>query len=169
MSSIVRREHHPPRSFVGFICWLGFMAAVVAETNYERRLQALRHQLGILAGRDAHLGRRTGRLAVDFFPGLLLLASPQRKRERAPEFPSYNRRMSKTAIATTKPCRHRTLFQGVRSGNFIFTAGQAGIDPATQQVVAGASPSKQPALRELEGILKPAARALAMWSRLMSI
>ena len=27
--------------------------------------------------------------------------------------------------------------QGVRAGNLVFTAGQAGVDPATQQVVAG--------------------------------
>jgi 2-iminobutanoate/2-iminopropanoate deaminase len=46
--------------------------------------------------------------------------------------------MSKTAIATDKaPAAIGPYSQGVRSGNFIFTAGQAGIDPATQQVVAG--------------------------------
>jgi 2-iminobutanoate/2-iminopropanoate deaminase len=46
--------------------------------------------------------------------------------------------MSKTAIATDKaPAAIGPYSQGVRAGNFVFTAGQAGVDPATQQVVAG--------------------------------
>ncbi len=46
--------------------------------------------------------------------------------------------MSKTAIATDKaPAAIGPYSQGVRTGNFVFTAGQAGVDPATQQVVAG--------------------------------
>ena len=46
--------------------------------------------------------------------------------------------MSKTAIATDKaPAAIGPYSHGVRSGNFVFTAGQAGIDPVTQQVVAG--------------------------------
>jgi 2-iminobutanoate/2-iminopropanoate deaminase len=46
--------------------------------------------------------------------------------------------MSKTVIATDKaPAAIGPYSQGVRAGNFIFTAGQAGVDPATQQVVAG--------------------------------
>jgi 2-iminobutanoate/2-iminopropanoate deaminase len=46
--------------------------------------------------------------------------------------------MSKSAIATDKaPAAIGPYSQGVRTGNLIFTAGQAGIDPATQQVVAG--------------------------------
>lgn len=46
--------------------------------------------------------------------------------------------MSKTAIATDQaPAAIGPYSQGVRAGNLIFTAGQAGIDPATQQVVAG--------------------------------
>ncbi len=46
--------------------------------------------------------------------------------------------MSKHVIATDKaPAAIGPYSQGVRAGNFIFTAGQAGVDPATQQVVAG--------------------------------
>jgi len=46
--------------------------------------------------------------------------------------------MSKTVIATDKaPAAIGPYSQGVRVGNLVFTAGQAGVDPATQQVVAG--------------------------------
>ena len=46
--------------------------------------------------------------------------------------------MSKTVIATDKaPAAIGPYSQGVRVGNLLFTAGQAGVDPATQQVVAG--------------------------------
>jgi 2-iminobutanoate/2-iminopropanoate deaminase len=46
--------------------------------------------------------------------------------------------MSKTVIATEKaPAAIGPYSQGVRAGNLLFTAGQAGVDPATQQVVAG--------------------------------
>jgi 2-iminobutanoate/2-iminopropanoate deaminase len=46
--------------------------------------------------------------------------------------------MSKTVIATDKaPAAIGPYSQGVRAGNLLFTAGQAGVDPATQQVVAG--------------------------------
>jgi 2-iminobutanoate/2-iminopropanoate deaminase len=46
--------------------------------------------------------------------------------------------MSKTVIATGKaPAAIGPYSQGVRAGNLLFTAGQAGVDPATQQVVAG--------------------------------
>jgi 2-iminobutanoate/2-iminopropanoate deaminase len=46
--------------------------------------------------------------------------------------------MSKTVIATDKaPAAIGPYSQGVRAGNLVFTAGQAGLDPATQQVVAG--------------------------------
>jgi 2-iminobutanoate/2-iminopropanoate deaminase len=50
----------------------------------------------------------------------------------------YNRFMSKQVIATGKaPAAIGPYSQGVRVGNLIFTAGQAGVDPADQQVVAG--------------------------------
>ncbi len=46
--------------------------------------------------------------------------------------------MSKHVIATDKaPAAIGPYSQGVRAGNLIFTAGQAGVDPTTQQVVAG--------------------------------
>jgi 2-iminobutanoate/2-iminopropanoate deaminase len=46
--------------------------------------------------------------------------------------------MSKQAIATDKaPAAIGPYTQGVRVGNLIFTAGQVGVDPVTQQVVAG--------------------------------
>jgi 2-iminobutanoate/2-iminopropanoate deaminase len=46
--------------------------------------------------------------------------------------------MSKSVIATDKaPAAIGPYSQGVRVGNLVFTAGQAGVDPATQQVVAG--------------------------------
>ena len=46
--------------------------------------------------------------------------------------------MSKTVITTDKaPAAIGPYSQGVRTGNLLFTAGQAGVDPATQQVVAG--------------------------------
>jgi 2-iminobutanoate/2-iminopropanoate deaminase len=46
--------------------------------------------------------------------------------------------MSKAVIATgSAPAAIGPYSQGVRAGNLIFTAGQVGIDPANQQVVAG--------------------------------
>jgi 2-iminobutanoate/2-iminopropanoate deaminase len=46
--------------------------------------------------------------------------------------------MSKTAIATPlAPAAIGPYSQGVRAGSLVFTAGQAGVDPSTQQVVAG--------------------------------
>ena len=46
--------------------------------------------------------------------------------------------MSKTVIATgNAPAAIGPYSQGVRAGNLLFTAGQAGVDPVSQQVVAG--------------------------------
>ncbi|MGA3370756.1 MAG: RidA family protein [Terracidiphilus sp.] len=46
--------------------------------------------------------------------------------------------MSKEVIATPlAPAAIGPYSQGVRVGNLVFTAGQVGVDPATQQVVAG--------------------------------
>jgi 2-iminobutanoate/2-iminopropanoate deaminase len=46
--------------------------------------------------------------------------------------------MNKTAIATmSAPAAIGPYSQGVRLGNLVFTAGVAGVDPTTQQVVAG--------------------------------
>ena len=50
----------------------------------------------------------------------------------------YNQLMSKTVISTDKaPLPIGPYAQGIRAGDLVFTAGQAGVDPATQQVVAG--------------------------------
>jgi 2-iminobutanoate/2-iminopropanoate deaminase len=46
--------------------------------------------------------------------------------------------MSKEAIATDKaPAAIGPYSQAIRVGDLIFTAGQVGVDPATQQVVVG--------------------------------
>jgi len=46
--------------------------------------------------------------------------------------------MSKQAIATDKaPAAIGPYSQGIRAGNLIFTSGQGGVDPLTQQLVAG--------------------------------
>ena len=46
--------------------------------------------------------------------------------------------MNKHVIATDKaPAAIGPYSQAVRAGNLLFTAGQVGVDPATQQVVAG--------------------------------
>jgi 2-iminobutanoate/2-iminopropanoate deaminase len=46
--------------------------------------------------------------------------------------------MSKHVIATAKaPVPIGPYSQGMRTGNLLFTAGQVGLDPETQQVVSG--------------------------------
>ena len=46
--------------------------------------------------------------------------------------------MSKAIISTNKaPLPIGPYSQGIRVGNLVFTAGQAGVDPVTQQVVTG--------------------------------
>ena len=46
--------------------------------------------------------------------------------------------MTKSAVSTTQaPAAIGPYSQGVRSGNFLYTAGQAGLDPASGQLVAG--------------------------------
>ena len=46
--------------------------------------------------------------------------------------------MTKSAVSTTQaPAAIGPYSQGVRSGNFLYTAGQAGLDPATGQLVPG--------------------------------
>ncbi|MGA3071825.1 MAG: Rid family detoxifying hydrolase [Terracidiphilus sp.] len=71
--------------------------------------------------------------------------------------------MSKEVIATAKaPAAIGPYSQGVRVGNLLFTAGQAGVDPATQQVVAGGI-AEQTArtLDNLEAILEAGGSNLA--------
>ncbi len=71
--------------------------------------------------------------------------------------------MSKEAIATGKaPAAIGPYSQAVRVGNLIFTAGQVGVDPATQQVVAGGiSEQTTRALENLMAILTEAGSSLS--------
>jgi 2-iminobutanoate/2-iminopropanoate deaminase len=71
--------------------------------------------------------------------------------------------MSKAAIATPNaPAAIGPYSQGVRAGNLIFTAGQVGVDPANQQVVAGGI-SEQTArtFENLKAILEQGGSSLA--------
>ncbi len=71
--------------------------------------------------------------------------------------------MSKEAIATGKaPAAIGPYSQAVRVGNLIFTAGQVGVDPATQQVVAGGITEQTTrALENLMAILSEAGSSLS--------
>jgi 2-iminobutanoate/2-iminopropanoate deaminase len=71
--------------------------------------------------------------------------------------------MSKQAIATDKaPAAIGPYSQAVRMGNLIFTAGQVGVDPATQQVVAGGiTEQTSRAFENLKAILEEGGTSLA--------
>jgi 2-iminobutanoate/2-iminopropanoate deaminase len=71
--------------------------------------------------------------------------------------------MSKHVIATDKaPAAIGPYSQAVRVGNLVFTAGQAGVDPATQQVVAGGIVEQTARTFEnLKAILEAAGTSLA--------
>lgn len=71
--------------------------------------------------------------------------------------------MSKEVIATDKaPAAIGPYSQGVRVGNLLFTAGQVGVDPATQQVVAGGITEQTTRTFEnLKAILEAAGSSLA--------
>jgi len=72
--------------------------------------------------------------------------------------------MSKVAIATDKaPAAIGPYSQGVRVGNLIFTAGQIGVDPATQQVVGGGITEQT--TRVLENLLAILAEAGSSFSQ----
>ena len=64
--------------------------------------------------------------------------------------------MKKTVISTEgAPAAIGPYSQGVRSGNFIFTAGQIPLDPATQQVVAsGITEQTAQVLENLKAVLE---------------
>jgi 2-iminobutanoate/2-iminopropanoate deaminase len=71
--------------------------------------------------------------------------------------------MGKEKIATAHaPAAIGPYSQAIRLGNLIFTAGQGGIDPATQQVVAGGI-AEQTArtLENLKAVLESAGSSLA--------
>lgn len=70
--------------------------------------------------------------------------------------------MNKTVIATDgAPAAIGPYSQGVRSGNFIFTAGQIPLDPATQQVVAsGITEQTTRVLENLKAVLEAGGSSL---------
>ena len=71
--------------------------------------------------------------------------------------------MSKTVIATDKaPAAIGPYSQGVRAGNLLFTAGQVGVDPVTQQVVEGGiTPQTARTFENLKAILEAGESSLA--------
>jgi 2-iminobutanoate/2-iminopropanoate deaminase len=71
--------------------------------------------------------------------------------------------MNKHVIKTDKaPAAIGPYSQAVRAGNLIFTAGQAGVDPANQQVVAGGITEQTTRTMEnLKAILEEAGTSLA--------
>ena len=71
--------------------------------------------------------------------------------------------MNKHVIATDKaPAAIGPYSQAVRAGNLIFTAGQVGVDPTTQLVVAGGITEQTTrAMENLKAILEEAGTSLA--------
>ena len=71
--------------------------------------------------------------------------------------------MSKEIIATDKaPAAIGPYSQAVRVGNLLFTAGQVGVDPATQQPVAGGITEQTTrAMENLKALLDEAGTTLA--------
>ena len=70
--------------------------------------------------------------------------------------------MTKTIIATDKaPAAVGPYSQGVQVGNLIFTAGQAGLDPATGHLVEGIEAQTRQTLRNLSVILQAAGSSLS--------
>ena len=71
--------------------------------------------------------------------------------------------MSKQVIATDDaPAAIGPYSQGVRVGNLVFTAGQVGVDPATQLVVAGGITEQTTrAFENLRAILEAGGSSLA--------
>ena len=75
----------------------------------------------------------------------------------------YNECMSKQVIATDEaPAAIGPYSQGVRVGNLVFTAGQVGVDPATQLVIAGGITEQTTrAFENLRAILEAGGSSLA--------
>ena len=71
--------------------------------------------------------------------------------------------MSKTVISTpSAPNAVGPYSQAIRSGNFVFTAGQIAIDPATQQLVSGGiTEQTRQVLENQKAILEAAGTSLA--------
>jgi 2-iminobutanoate/2-iminopropanoate deaminase len=71
--------------------------------------------------------------------------------------------MSKTVVATTSaPAAIGPYSQGIRTGNLIFTAGQAALDPGTGQLVSGGITEQTTrTLENLKAVLEAAGSNLA--------
>jgi 2-iminobutanoate/2-iminopropanoate deaminase len=71
--------------------------------------------------------------------------------------------MPKTAISTpSAPKAIGPYSQGIRLGNLVFTAGQTGVSPATQQVVEGGiNEQTTQVLENLKAILEAAGTTMA--------
>lgn len=71
--------------------------------------------------------------------------------------------MSKSVVATTSaPAAIGPYSQAVRSGNLVFTAGQAALDPGTQQLVPGGIAEQTTrTLENLKAVLEAAGSSLA--------
>jgi 2-iminobutanoate/2-iminopropanoate deaminase len=70
--------------------------------------------------------------------------------------------MSKTVVSTpSAPKAVGPYSQGIRCGNFVFTAGQAALDPSTQQLIAGGvAEQTRRTLENLKSVLEAAGTSL---------
>lgn len=71
--------------------------------------------------------------------------------------------MSKTVVSTkSAPNAVGPYSQAIRSGNFLFTAGQAALDPSTQQMISGGIEEQtRRTLENLKAILEAAGSSLS--------
>ncbi len=69
--------------------------------------------------------------------------------------------MSKQVVHThAAPAAIGPYSQAIRAGDFVYTAGQIGIDPATGQLVEGIEAQTRQALRNLQAVLEAAGASL---------
>jgi 2-iminobutanoate/2-iminopropanoate deaminase len=70
--------------------------------------------------------------------------------------------MSKTVVSTSSaPKAVGPYSQGIRCGNLVFTAGQAALDPSTQQLISGGiTEQTQRTLENLKAVLEAAGTTL---------
>src|ERR1700752_1801288 len=71
--------------------------------------------------------------------------------------------MSKTVVSTSSaPKAVGPYSQGIRCGNLVFTAGQAALDPSTQQMISGGIEEQtRRTLENLKAILEAAGTSLS--------
>jgi 2-iminobutanoate/2-iminopropanoate deaminase len=71
--------------------------------------------------------------------------------------------MSKSVVSTSSaPAAIGPYSQGIRAGNFLFTAGQAALDPATGQLVSGGITEQTVrTLENLKAVVEAAGSSLA--------